>query len=358
MSNFKELRDSLSSDDIIKILRTYGVEPYKEQYNAIIFPTCCHNLTGGSPKLYYFKDSHMFKCYTECNELFDIFTLIIKIENLRGNTIGLIKAVEKTGLKIQNNELNSLADDSVLRTNTRLYKLANIKPYNNDNIDLQPIDVDFMNTRYVFDADGLDTWVKEGISLFSMLLYRVTYDPIDNCIIVPQFDAFGNVVGIRGRFLNADAKEKYKPIIYNNIIMRHPTSKTLYGYYQNKEAIKITKSCIIFEGEKSVLKMDTIYNTRNIAVALCGQTISKEHVALLRELGVNNVVVAFDADYLTPQEAKQKEEEYRNNASILLPYFIVSIIMDYTHMLGYKDSPIDKGEIVFRTLMQKRIFIK
>ena len=357
MASFKELRESLTPEDIVRILQEYDVQPHYVGAKYIIFPTCCHNLVGGSPKLYYYKNTHMFKCFTDCNALFDIFELIIKMEELRGHKIGKIKAIQKTGLQINSRDEDQLADEAIMSDISKLYEINYTEICDIKNLDLTPINPNFLDDRFVFDIDGLKPWRDEGIALNTMLYYKITYDPIDNCIIVPQFDARGNVVGVRGRYLNEDADAKYKPIIYNGQLLSHPKNQTLYGFSHNKEAIKMTKTCILFEGEKSVLKMDTIYSNKNISVAVCGQTISREQIQLLLSIGVSNIVLAFDADYRTDKEVNEKFKAYKKIATPLLTYFNVSIIIDTQRRLGYKDSPIDKGVEVFNELMRERIYI-
>lgn len=362
MASFKELRDQLQPEDIIKVLGEYGYSPVynKETSDFIIFPTCCHNHSGGSPKLYYYKNTHLFKCYTGCNTVFDIFDLIIKIEALRGRQVGKAFAVKRMGFELTSRDYNDLANESMMEDIAKLYELNNTSVYNIDeveNTNLEPINISFLDDRFCFSMEALGLWRKEGISWDTMLRYHITYDAIDNCIIIPHFDTKGNVVGVRGRYLGEDAPAKYKPIIYNGKQLRHPTSKTLYGYYQNREAIERTKSCIIFEGEKSVLKLDTIYGTNNISVATSGQSISNEHIQILLNSKVSNVILAFDADYRTDQEANAKLIEYKKIAKPLTIYFNVSIIMDFKNRLEYKDSPIDKGDVVFKELMKERIYI-
>ena len=46
----------------------------------LFFPTICHNPYGAhmNMKLYYYKDSHLFRCYTECDETMNIFKVIQK----------------------------------------------------------------------------------------------------------------------------------------------------------------------------------------------------------------------------------------------------------------------------------------
>ena len=52
--NFKDLREELTDESIKNILSQFNVEPVYEDESSITFPTCCHNLEGGSPKLVYY----------------------------------------------------------------------------------------------------------------------------------------------------------------------------------------------------------------------------------------------------------------------------------------------------------------
>ena len=68
----RDMRESLTPEEIKDILRKYGVDEIHENQLYIQYPTCCHNIEGGSHKLYYYKNTNMFKCYTECDSVFDI----------------------------------------------------------------------------------------------------------------------------------------------------------------------------------------------------------------------------------------------------------------------------------------------
>ena len=361
MSSFQELREQLTEEDIIRILSEYGYEPVynKESSKFIVFPTCCHNLEGGSPKLYYYKNTHLFTCFTECraNGSFDIFDLIIKMERLRGKSVGKIFAIQRTGLRVSSRDLDDLASESVLEDISKLYEINNTHQCDLENLNLKPVDINFLDERYVFDIKALSLWAHEGIDFNTMLKYHISYDPLENCIIIPHFDLEGNVVGVRGRYLDEDAVAKYKPVYYNGVQLNHPTNKTLYGYYQNKRAIEMTKTCIIFEAEKSVMMMDTAYDGNNVSVATSGQHISNEHIQILLNSGVRHVVLAYDADYKDDDDINKKFKEYKDYVRPLQAYFTVSIIMDVNHYLGYKDSPIDRGKEVFQKLMKERIYI-
>ena len=43
-------------------------------------------------KLYYYFDRKIFVCYTECNDVFNIFTLIEKVKLLNGEEYNYYKA--------------------------------------------------------------------------------------------------------------------------------------------------------------------------------------------------------------------------------------------------------------------------
>ena len=355
----RELRERLTSEDVKNILKKYGIESYYENNNYIIFPTVCHNPIGTdcSHKLYYYKNTSLFRCYTQCSSIFDIFDLIIKIENIQGRKVGKSFAIGFCGFSLTTKEMEDIASDSIVNDIAYLTELNYTAPIDINNLELNPIDSKFLDDRFVFDIKGLKPWIDENISINTLLHYQIMYDSINNCIIIPHFDANGNVVGVRGRFLGEEVAAKYKPIVYNDQLLNHPTSETLYGFYQNKAAISASKSCIIFEAEKSTMKMDSIYGKHNISVAVCGQNISNTHVQLLLSAGVSNIIIAFDADYNDYLSAKAKLRDYKRLAKPLLAYFNVSIIMDFHGRLGYKDSPIDRGEKLFNELMKERVYL-
>lgn len=356
--SFKELRESIDSDKIKSIIKTrYGVDHYYESDDFIIFPTICHNLSGGSNKLYYYKDTHLFKCYTGCSSMFDIFDLIVKAEDLRGNMIGTYQSVMITGANVSDFQREQLKDQHALKGLEKMYIIKSFRDYTADDTVLKTIDKKVLK-KYIFDMNALEMWRREGISSLSMWNYQIAYDVTENCIIVPHHDINGEIVGVRGRYLSENAYAKYKPVSYNGELLNHPTSLNLYGIAFNKKAITNTRTCVLFEGEKSVLKMDTIYGDENISLAVCGQTISERHVQLLRDLKVSNLIIAFDADHTNYEEMKEIEKKYTKLARPLSIYFNVSIIMDYSGLLEYKDSPIDKGERVFEELLKNKIYIK
>lgn len=347
-----EIRNNFSAEDIIKILGKYDVRPHYEGASYIIFPTCCHNLNGGSNKLYYYKNSHLFTCFTECDASFDIFELLIKMENLRGREIDLAQAVNITGINFK--DVVDVGCDDTQEVIDYMYQFVN-SIYKLP--ELQPIDEKVLNAS-VFNEEVLSLWQLEGISLSTMKKYKIGFDPINNCITIPIYDHLGHLVSVRGRFLSEEEQVKYKPIMFCNKILSAPSSALLYGLYQNKEAIKNSKTAIIFESEKSVLMMDSYYDKYNNSVATLGKNISNQHILLLKQLGVEEVILAYDADYNTYFEKQKKFIEYEKIAKNLTTFFNVSMIIDWKGLLPYKASPIDCGKSIFEKLLETRNYVK
>lgn len=351
MSRIKDLRMKMTEDDIKHVLGKMGAFPANETDKALIYPTYCHNLEGGSHKLYYYKDEKIFKCYTGCNHQFDIFELIIKMKKLRGDEkFGVREAIDFSGVDKTFEYSKEVYDD--LEYLKKLSSKGSLE--NMEGESLQNLDISILG-RYPYNSVGVASWLNEGITEEAMKKFKIGYDPIKNAITIPNFDHKGNLVGIRGRFLNPDSFAKYMPMIYEGKILSHPTGKIFYGFYENAANIKRLKIAVIFEGEKSVLKMEKFFPNNNMSLATTGKKITIEHLNALIELGVKEVILAYDKDYQTTDEMKLKLEEYDKIVSILKPYFNVSIIMDYNNQLGFKDSPADKGEQIFNDLLKNRV---
>jgi DNA primase len=340
----------LTEDEVKNILARYGAFVHTETDAALIFPTVCHNHEGGSPKLYYYKEDKIFKCYTGCNEMFDIFDLVGKIHKLRGEEINLNQAIDYTGVERDVAQV----DPMVLEDLEYLKRLTSANHKVENSTEVRHLDRKILN-NFLYNEVGVSPWLDEGISEDAMHRFNIKYDSTRNAIIIPNLDHSGNLIGIRGRFFGENAPAKYMPIKYNGEILSHPTGKFLYGYFENKHKIREKGMAIIFEGEKSVLKMETLYKQSNIGLATAGKKVTLDQLNALLKLNLNEVVLAYDKDYKTPEERKEKFAEYEKIVKILKPYFSVSIIIDFDNKLEYKDSPIDQGKEVFEDLLRNRV---
>ena len=149
------------------------------------------------------------------------------------------------------------------------------------------------------------------------------------------------------------------PFYFRGQMYSHSLKYNLYGYWQNKEAIQETKIAVLFEGEKGTMQLNS-YLEENNSVAVCGSNLSYEQIKILLLLGVEEIVFAFDKQY------QNKEEELLWKCKIIkLAYRIpddikVSIIWDSLEngLLGYKDSPTDKGKKAYLELFNNRTDFK
>ena len=78
------IKNNLTIDEILRLVAELGGEPMMgASGNFFTSRTICHNHLGeGSRKLYYYDNTKLFQCYTDCGNSFDIFELISSKEIL------------------------------------------------------------------------------------------------------------------------------------------------------------------------------------------------------------------------------------------------------------------------------------
>ena len=205
-------------------------------------------------------------------------------------------------------------------------------------------------------------WEQEGINPDIMKKRGIRFDPAAEAMLIPHYDINNNLVGIRSRTIVKEDEiyGKYRPAYLHYQLYNHPLGFNLYNINNSKNAIKSLKKAIVFEGEKSCLLYASYFGVENdISVACCGSSLISYQVELLLSLGVEEIIVAFDKQF---QEIGDKEwiswtkklNEINNKYSKLVN---VSFLFDKWEMLGYKDSPIDKGKETFLELFKRRITV-
>ncbi len=350
-----DIKDELTTRDVIKIV-CEGLgsgEPIDNRNGALQFQTVCHNKPGeGSYKLYYYISTKMFHCYTECSDSFDIIELVCRSKKINiGEAVEFIKQVTgkfpgREGFDFEDGYHNNLWEKY---ENSEVEEIRENKP---------------IPSYYLkfFDTEVPYVWKKEGISIYAMKQFGVRIDYATNKIIVPHYDKDNNLIGIRGRSLDPwdiYRGNKYMPVKVGSNYLAHQLGLNLYGINLNKEYIKKYKTVILFEGEKSVMKYEDI-SIENISLAVCGSNISNEQVKLLEELGVEEVIIAFDKMFKNPQSEEAKE--YRAKLvklGLRLPNSMsVYYIWDNKDLTEYKSAPIDYGVNTFKMLMKMKKLIK
>jgi hypothetical protein len=222
-------------------------------------------------------------------------------------------------------------------------------------------------TLPAYNEGALDTfirrhpaeWLEDGITHEAMGKFDIRYSISQNKIVIPHRDVDGRLVGIRGRALNEWEIEnvgKYMPIKLEQTWYKHPLSMNLYGLYENKSFIKKNKIVYVFESEKSVMQFES-FSMPHCAVAVCGSQFNKYQLnLLLKHCQPNEVVICFD------KEEKDGEDVYFNKlwnmCKKYLEYVNMSFVYDRLGLLDLKQSPTDRGEEIFKQLLEKRVRVR
>ena len=190
----------------------------------------------------------------------------------------------------------------------------------------------------------------------------ICYDPSYQGIVIPHYNIDGKLVGIRERTLIKENENngKYKPAILNYKQYNHPLGFNLYNLNNSKENIKKIKKVFVFEGEKSCLLYRSYFGgDADISVAVCGSNLINYQVQLLLSLGVEEICIAFDKQFqeIGDDEWKRWTKKLKELNRKYSPLVQISFLFDKMNLLGYKDSPIDRGPEIFMQLFKERIVL-
>ena len=349
--DYKAIIDNLQINSVIDLMRRLGADRYRDEGNHIIFPTICHNIDASeaSMKLYFYKNSKLFQCYTECGSM-SIFKFLKHYYDTRDIEYDWVNDIYNVIIDCSN------FNPQMGFTAPKYVSLR--EKYGQERKEIKLPE---------YNAGALDTfikryppeWLNDGISREAMDKFNIRYSISQNKIIIPHRDIDGRLIGIRGRALNEWEVEnvgKYMPIKLEQTWYKHPLSMNLYGIYENKETIKKSKIVYVFESEKSVLQFES-FNMPHCAVAVCGSQFNKYQLnILLKYCAPAEIVICFD------REEEEGETKYFDKLYALCQkynqYCNFSFIYDRLGLLEMKDSPSDKGEEIFKKLLEKRVRVR
>ena len=361
-----EIKNSLTIEQVEQFLADHGGDPVR-RIGCLVSRTICHNppISDASHKLYYYENTKLFKCYTECAETngFDIFDLTRKIMNIKiGNDIGLYNA--------QIYIINYFSLDIINDFSHESKELSDFVIFNKWEKGLQVNEQQKKAELKIFDKKILDhlptkpcsSWIKEGITPQVIVDRHIKFDPYSYGIVIPHYDINNNLIGIRERTLikENETNGKYMPAIINGKMYNHPLGFNLYNINNSKNNIQQTKIAIIGEGEKFCLGYASYFGEENdITVACCGSNLTMYQFNLLASLGVEEIVIAFDKQFKEPgdkewQRWTKKLTEINNKYG---KYIKISFMFDVNNILEYKSSPIDAGKQIFSNMFINRIIL-
>ena len=348
MIDYKSIIEELQPEKVKELLFTLGAEEVIEKPGYFITNTICHNAEGGSLKLYYYFNSHLFTCFTECGNM-NIFSFLKHYYESHNLSYDWYQDVYKVILDCSNFNPNFGFAPNKYQSIRNTYKAAErvkLPTYPNGIIDCF--------TKYYPPE-----WLNDGITKTSMEKFNIRYSAPQNKIIIPHYNPNGELVGIRGRALNEWEVEnvgKYMPVQIEGKWYSHPLSLNLYGLNWTKDKIKRTGTCFLREAEKSVLQMES-WDLPNCAAAVCGSQFNKHALKLLMQTArPREVVICFD------KEEKPGSEDYFyklwNIGKKYQNYCDFSFIYDRENLLELKDSPTDHGADVFWKLYKRRVKVR
>lgn len=368
------IKNSLSLEQVYSFLDDLGAAP-QPQGTMILNKTICH--CGNSHKLYYYDNTKLFRCYTDCGgEAFDIYELTRKVKSRENpkerwtkegqqylDDWNLPEAIEFVAQYFGFSPVERLTDENttilddwkVLNNYDRIEKInsetqiVELKTYDNGIISRLPHPI-------------ISTWEEEGITREVMNHCDICYDPKNCGIVIPHYDIDNRLIGIRERTLvkSEEIKGKYRPAYIGRQLYNHPLSFNLYNLNNSKENIKVMKKAFIFEGEKSCLLYASYFGIDNdISVACCGSSLIAYQVKLLLDLGVEEIIIGFDKQFqeFNDDEHKKLVKNLKNIHKKYGAYVKISYMFDKWDLLGYKDSPIDRGKETFLELFKRRVTI-
>ncbi|MGG1444916.1 hypothetical protein ABE354_23270 [Brevibacillus laterosporus] len=350
-----KIKESLTDFDVSEILKFLGSSDGRKSTDSkyIAFQTVCH--CGAKQKLYYYNDIKIFHCYTDCQDSFDIYELVIRANQAKGSEVSFNEAVKiVSSITGKSFALTSLIKESHIIDDWNWIRKYQMKEKQNVTLPMHNPGV-----LEVFRNLPHDSWIEEGISPETIHKYNVGYYIREDRISIPHYDIDGNLIGIRGRALldeDIEAGKKYLPLIIENKLYNHPTMFNLYGLHKTKEAIKRFKKVIVFEGEKSVLKCEDYYGEDNFSTATCGGYISQFQMKMLLSLGIEEFIYAPDKQFHdhNSEEAYDFAKTVFRQVSKFTPYVRTYILWDERKLLEYRDSPVDKGREVLELLMKDK----
>lgn len=323
-----------------ELVEVANLEEYVSQYVDLetrgndLFGKCPIHKDDDTPSFTITPTTNLWWCFG-CHKGGDILSFIREYH----------KVDYKQAFQILENYMSSKNDGIISKKKLETTKI--IKKYKptkkNKKVKYTVFDESEMD-RFVFDCKKLKSWYDEGISYETMKKYGVKYDPMANRIVFPLRSPDGNIINIIGRTLDEDWKEKKirKYTYYGGV----GVLDTLWGIYENQQAIKESGELIVFEGSKSPMKVSQ-WGYENSVAALTSRINIPQMKVILKN--ARRVVFAFDKGVDTAKIDTVKK---------LCHYLPIEVVYDQENkFLNDKEAPVDQGREVWETLYKERVRI-
>ena len=205
----------------------------------------------------------------------------------------------------------------------KLLKSMSVDDDSDEDVPVKPISENILSYYLPY---GNKMFTDDNISLEIQQEFEVGYDPASGYITIPLRDSLGALCGVKGRYLG-DPDERHSKYTH---LEKTNKSRILYGYWQNRDHIKNSKTIIVVESEKAVQQLATM-GLRNV-VSTGGKTISRYQVELITRTGCVPIF-AYDKDV--------QADELKDIAAMFMDGISVYAIIDQDNILDDKESPSD-----------------
>ena len=363
--NKDEVMARITKEDVKRIVMDLGSEaPREDSHGDLIFQTVCHG--SDSWKLYYYHEptsdypGRMFHCYTKCGDSFSLTELVIRANRAKGKNVSFYQALSYIAKSIGYDVTGVEMPDKTDRIDDWNWLSKFNRKTNTRKKQCNPIDEHVLE---MFDYTPHELFLNDHISREVLSEFEISYWGATNQIVIPHRDINGRLIGIRGRYLDQcdiDNIGKYVPLNIEGKFLSHELGSNLYGIHINKEKIKKCKKCMIVEAEKSVMQNHSYFGKDDFSLGICGSNLTQtQKKILLKDLGVEEIILGLDKEFHDAEswEASIYRNKLLKKIASLIPYCKVTILWDFDGLLGFKDSPTDKGKDVLLQLLDKKVEI-
>lgn len=274
MIDYKEIIEQLKDEDVFRLMERLGAQPIDKQ-DYILCKTICHNIDSdeASYKLYYYKNTHMFYCFTEDGAM-SIFKLLRNYYETRQIEYNWYNDIYQVVLNCSDSSILNNTHPQAYKSRRDEYKAQKVRK----TLQTYPNGILDIYTKF-YPVE----WLNDSITKEAMDKFDIRFSISQNKIIIPHCDVDNRLIGIRGRALNEQEIEqvgKYAPVWIEGKCYSHPLMFNLYGLNINKDNIKRMGTAFIPEAEKSVLQAES-FSFPNCMAASCGSNLNKYQIDLL-----------------------------------------------------------------------------
>lgn len=304
--------------------------------NGHLYYCCCPFHKGDdTPSLCIYPETHSWYCYG-CGAGSSIYDWVMHKDN-----ISFQEAVDKISLLVGVSLEKTIESESisVLR---ELKKNKNQQHINTDNRSILNWESDYLDK---YSDEYPQEWLDEDMTKDALKTYNIRIDHNANRIVYPVLDSDGNFIGVKGR----TRLSAYKELGLSKYMNYHKIGTIDYfqGWQQAFATQPKPKSLIIFEGIKSCIKAYGWGITNTVASET--SKLSDGQIQLLIKTGISEVIIGWDTD----QQFKSIITD--SKIRMLTKFTQVSVIRDKHNLLGEKMAPVDKGETIFKRLLEERV---